>query len=117
MLRTSSYYLLLFFIVGGGGLSGCAALSETGREIRDSNGVLMNSEEHYLGQRKFRITLRGSSILFDSEAEQAFHRRADAYTQSVGCNSWKLLEYRSGIENTLLGARRYVDAVVECLKN
>lgn len=96
-------------------LVSCSAIKETGRTLRDDVGVMMDSKERYLGNRQYRITLRGSSLLFDGQAEQAFRRRADAYTRSFGCHSWKLVEYKSGIENTLFGARRYVDAVVECV--
>lgn len=99
----------------GGVLSGCAELKTTGRALRDDSGLLMDSEERYLGNRQFRIVLRGSSVLFDGQAEQAFRHRADEYTRSLGCRGWKLVEYKAGIENTLFGGRRYVDAVVECL--
>lgn len=103
-----SFFLLLL-------LSACSEIKETGRALRNDNGVLMDAEERYLGDRRYRITLRGSSLVFGGQAEQAFKSHADAYTRSVGCRGWKMLEYRAGTENTLFGARRYVDAAVECL--
>lgn len=96
-------------------LTACAQLGETGRALSDSNGLLMDSEEHYLGQKKYRITVKGSSMVFDGQAEQFFRRRAEEYTRSLGCKDWKLDEYKSGIENTLFGARRYAEGVVECV--
>jgi hypothetical protein len=93
----------------------CSQLRETGRAVVEYNGVMMDSEEHYLGQKRYRIVVRGSSVLFDGQAEQFFRRRADEYTHSMGCRDWKLAEYKSGIENTLLGARRYAEGVVECV--
>jgi hypothetical protein len=96
---------------------GCSQLKETGRALRDDNGVFMESEERYLGGRKYLITLRGSSLLYDGQVEQAMKRRADDYTRSLGCRGWTMAEYKAGTENTLLGARRYIEAVVECLPN
>jgi hypothetical protein len=93
----------------------CSQLKETGRVVSENNGLLLDSEEHYLGQKRYRITVRGSSVLFDGQAEQFFRRRAAEYTRSMGCKDWQLLEYKSGIENTLLGARRYAEGVVECI--
>jgi hypothetical protein len=94
--------------------AGCSQLKETGRAVSENNGVLVDSDEQYLGQKKYRITVRGSSVLFDGQAEQLFRKRADEYTRSRGCRDWKLVEYKAGVENTLLGARRYAVGVVEC---
>jgi len=93
----------------------CSQFKETGRAISDENGIMLDSEEHLLGQKRYQITVRGSSILFDGQAEQFFNRRAEEYTHSLGCKGWKLISYQSGIENTLFGARRYARGVVECL--
>ncbi|WP_374357596.1 hypothetical protein [Chitinimonas sp.] len=104
----------MMFLLGLLALGACSQLKETGRAVTQYNGVMMDSEEHYLGQRRYRIVLRGSSVLFDGQVEQFFRRRAEDYTRSMGCRDWKLLEYKAGIESTLLGARRYADGVVEC---
>ncbi|MBV8659937.1 MAG: hypothetical protein JO142_19125 [Burkholderiales bacterium] len=93
----------------------CSQFRETGRAVSEENGVLLDSEEHLLGQKRYQITVRGSSVLFDGQAEQFFNRRAEEYTHSLGCKGWKLISYQAGIENTLLGARRYAQGVVECL--
>ncbi|MBV8467352.1 MAG: hypothetical protein JO218_15530 [Burkholderiales bacterium] len=109
---TFSTRLLLTCVIGL--LAACSQLKETGRAVSQENGVLMDSDEQMLSARKFRITVRGSSVLFEGDAEQAFNRRADEYTRSQGCKGWKLLEFKMGIENTLLGGRRYAVGVVEC---
>lgn len=93
----------------------CSQMQQTGRALADNNGVLQDSEARYIGQRKYQLRVTGSSLLFDGQAEQFFRRRADAVTQKLACKGWKLLEYKSGTENTLLGARQYAEGVIECL--
>ena len=94
--------------------AGCSSVKETGNALADSNGVLLDSETTLIGPKTYRLVVRGSSILFDGRAEQFFYRRADEFMQSRGCKTWALKEYRSGTENTLLGARRYAVGVIEC---
>ncbi|MBL8509251.1 MAG: hypothetical protein JNM11_12310 [Chitinimonas sp.] len=96
-------------------LSACAQLQQTGQAVAENNGVLQDSDTRYLGQKKYQLRVTGSSLLFDGQAEQFFRRRADTFTQKLGCKSWQLLSYKSGTENTLLGARQYAEGVVQCL--
>lgn len=88
---------------------------QTGRTVSDNNGVLLDGDAQYLGQRRYKLMVRGSSIAFDGQAEQFFRQRAEGFAKSKGCRGWKLHEYRAGTENTLLGARRYAEGVIECL--
>ncbi|PHV12764.1 hypothetical protein [Chitinimonas sp. BJB300] len=96
-------------------LIGCSQLKQTGQTLSDSHGVLQDSSERYLGNHRYRLRVMGSTIVFNGQAEQLFQRRAEQYTESLGCRGWKLHEYKSGTENTLLGARQYAEGVVECL--
>lgn len=96
-------------------LSGCAQLTQTGQTLRDENGVLMDAEDKYLGDHKYRITLRGSSILLDGQIDQELKRHGERLAKTRGCRDWRTLEYRAGTENTLLGARRYVEALIQCV--
>lgn len=105
--------LVLFALFWG--LPGCSQLQQTGRAVADGNGVLQDSSERHLGGRKYKIRVQGSTLVFNGQAEQLFRRRAEQYTESIGCKGWKLHEYRAGTENTLLGARQYAEGVVECL--
>lgn len=109
-IRQISFFVALVLLQ-----TGCSQLQQTGRAIADSNGVLQDSDARYIGQRRYQLRVTGSSLMFDGQAEQFFRRRAEAVTQKMGCKGWKLLEYKSGTENTLLGARQYADGVIECL--
>ncbi|GAB3262031.1 hypothetical protein GCM10027296_36530 [Chitinimonas naiadis] len=96
-------------------LGGCSQLQQSGRAMADNNGALQDGEVRSLGQRKYQVRVTGSTLLFDGQAEQFFRRRADGLSQKMGCKSWRMLEYKSGTENTLLGARQYAEGVIECL--
>ena len=110
-----SYRIYLVVLTLQMGLIGCSQLRQTGQTVVDSNGVLQDSTERYLGNHQYRVRVTGSTIIFSGQAEQLFRRRAEQYTATLGCRSWKVLEYKSGTENTLLGARQYAEGVVECL--
>ncbi|MBV1775539.1 hypothetical protein KSF73_07390 [Burkholderiaceae bacterium DAT-1] len=96
-------------------LTGCAELRQTGQTLRDDNGALMDAEDKFLGEQRYRITMRGSSLILDGQVEQQFKRHAEKLAKTKGCRDWKTLDYRAGNENTLLGARRYVEATIQCL--
>ncbi|WP_269531706.1 hypothetical protein [Chitinimonas sp. BJYL2] len=95
-------------------LAACSQLQQTGRAVADNNGVLQDSEIRPLGNKRYHIRVVGSSVFFDGQAETFFRRRAEAHSQRLGCKSWALVSYKSGTENTMLGARQYVDGVIEC---
>ncbi|QDQ26745.1 hypothetical protein FNU76_10425 [Chitinimonas arctica] len=109
-IRPNHLFIGLFLL-----LAGCSQLQQTGQAISDSNGVLQDGETRYLGKKKYQLRVAGSSMLFYGQAEQFFLRRAESLSQKMGCRGWKLLEYKSGTENTLIGARQYADGVIQCL--
>lgn len=96
-------------------LAACSQLQQTGGALAENNGVLQDGDVRALGQRRYQVRVTGSTVLFDGQAEQFFRRRAEGLSQKMGCRSWRMLEYRSGTENTLLGARQYAEGVIECL--
>ncbi|HEY9102014.1 hypothetical protein [Chitinimonas sp.] len=96
-------------------LAACSQLQQTGTALAENNGVLQDGEVRSLGQRRYQVRVTGSTVLFDGQAEQFFRRRAEGVSQKMGCRSWRMLEYRSGTENTFLGARQYAEGVIECL--
>jgi hypothetical protein len=96
-------------------LAGCSQLSQTGQAMADNHGSLMDGSERPLGQRRYQITVKGSTLLFEGKAEQFFRQRADDLSRRLGCKGWQLQSYRSGIDDTLLGARRYAEGVIVCL--
>ncbi|MDK2122453.1 hypothetical protein [Parachitinimonas caeni] len=106
---------LRFFPLALLGLSACAQLQQTGSALLNYNGVLLDHEEQQVGRQRFRVLIRGSAVMFENDIEQFFKRRAQDYSQELGCRGYKLVQYRAGLENTLLGARRYADGVIECV--
>lgn len=97
------------------GLAACSQLAETGKVVSDNNGALADSDVRYLGQKRYQLRVKGSSLLLDGLVEQQFRQRATEYTSKLGCKRWLLHEYRAGTENTLLGARQYAEGIVECV--
>lgn len=110
-----SYRAYWALFLGMALLPACSQLQQTGRSLLNDNGVLQDSETSYLGNRRYRLRVHGSTVFFNGQAERLFPTRAQQVSDSMGCKGWKLHDFKGGTENTLLGARQYAEGVIECL--
>lgn len=91
-------------------LAGCATLEAA----YDRHGLTVEQQVEYLGQGRHRIELKGAAQWFDRDAEPLFGQRAEEVARKLGCKSYEISQYEAGVENTMMGGRRYARGVLTC---
>lgn len=104
-------FLILFGASAWVALSaGCSSINA----LADRHGVWADESLDYIGQGRYRLTVRGAAQLFDGGAEVLFQRKAQGLSRGLGCPQFEVSDFRAGVENSLLGGRRFASGIVAC---